>query len=106
MLPVRSELLAAGPVEHHATKLSGLTQPMFLVGDDERSRQWLQQRLPELRRLKAVGLVVQVQSIDRLHALRRLAPGVMLSPVSGDDLARRLGLRRYPVLLTPTGIEQ
>ena len=106
MLPVRSELLAPGPVERRAAELSGLTQPMFLVGDDERSRQWLQQRLPELRRLKAVGVVVRVQSIERLHALRRLAPGVTLSPVSGDDLARRLGLRHYPALLTPTGIEQ
>jgi len=106
MLPVRSELLAPGPVERRAAELSGLTQPMFLVGDDDRSRQWLQQRLPQLRRLKAVGLVVQVQSIARLHALRRLAPDVTLSPASGDDLARRLGLRHYPALLTATGIEQ
>ena len=38
-------------------------------------------------------------------ALRRLAPGLMLSPISGDDLAQRLGIRHYPVLITATGIE-
>nr|MBF3175129.1 DUF2859 domain-containing protein [Pseudomonas aeruginosa] len=29
-----------------------------------------------------------------------------LAPASGDDLAQRLGLRHYPVLITATGIEQ
>ena len=38
--------------------------------------------------------------------LRRLAPGLTLSPASGDDLAQRLGLRHYPVLITSTGVEQ
>ena len=40
-----------------------------------------------------------------LAALRRLAPGLMLSPASGDELAQRLGLKHYPVLITATGIE-
>lgn len=106
MLPVRSELLTPGVVERRAVRLPGLTQPMFLVGDDDLSRQWLQRRLPELRRLNAVGLVVDVEGAEDLHALRLLAPGVPLSPVSGDDLARRLHLKHYPVLLMPTGIEQ
>jgi hypothetical protein len=39
-------------------------------------------------------------------ALRSLVPGLPLSPASGDDLAQRLGLRHYPVLITATGIEQ
>ena len=29
----------------------------------------------------------------------------MLSPASGDDLAQRLGIQHYPVLITATGIE-
>ena len=46
-----------------------------------------------LRELQAVGLVVNVESMAALTALRRLAPGLTLSPASGDDLAQRLGLR-------------
>lgn len=53
-----------------------------------------------------MGLVVNVESMAALTALRRLAPGLTLSPVSGDDLAQRLGLRHYPVLITSTGVEQ
>ena len=56
--------------------------------------------------MQAVGLVVNVESMAALTALRRLAPGLTLSPASGDDLAQRLGLRHYPVLITSTGVEQ
>ncbi len=80
--------------------------PFFLVGDDARSRAWLQQRAGALRQLSAAGLVVNVESPQALQELRALAPGLVLSPASGDDLARRLGLRHYPALLTATGIEQ
>ena len=52
-----------------------------------------------------MGLVVNVATPEALVALRRLAPGLMLSPISGDDLAQRLGIRHYPVLITATGIE-
>ena len=34
------------------------------------------------------------------------ADSATLSPASGDDLAQRLGLRHYPVLITSTGVEQ
>ncbi|KJS66071.1 MAG: hypothetical protein JL55_37630, partial [Pseudomonas sp. BICA1-14] len=75
-------------------------------GDDARSRAWLRQRHAALRELGAVGLVVNVESTAALVDLRRLAPGLTLAPASGDDLAQRLGLHHYPVLITATGIEQ
>tara|TARA_R110001599_G_scaffold69051_4_gene194496 strand:+ start:16265 stop:16798 length:534 start_codon:yes stop_codon:yes gene_type:complete len=105
MLPVRSTLLTPGTVERRVIEVPGL-RPLFLVGDDKRSRAWLRQRVEVLRKLGAVGLVVNVKSQATLDALRRLAPELILSPVSADDLARRLGIRHYPALITATGIEQ
>ena len=105
MLPVRSTLLTPGAVERRVIEAPGLN-PLFLVGDDERSRTWLRQHTERLRRLNAVGLVVNVESQTALDAMRRLGPGLVLSPVAADDLARRLGIRHYPVLVTATGIEQ
>ena len=105
MLPVRSAHLTPGDVAPRAIQAPGLT-PMFLVGDDPRSHAWLRQRAPALRELGAVGLVVQVDTPQALAALRALAPGLTMAPVSGDELAQRLGLRHYPVLVTATGIEQ
>ncbi|MEE5092630.1 integrating conjugative element protein, partial [Xanthomonas euvesicatoria] len=105
MLPVRSALLAPGAIERRPLQAPGLA-PFFLVGDDPQSRDWLKQRLSLLQELHATGLVVNVASVQALDALRQLAPGVVLSPASGDDLARRLSLRHYPVLITATDIEQ
>lgn len=105
LLPVRSKHLTPGAVERRVIEAPGL-HSLFLVGDDERSHQWLGQRGDVLRELGAIGLVVNVDSLAALDELRRLAPGLVLSPVSADDLARRLGIRHYPVLITATGIEQ
>ncbi|VFR32138.1 FIG00954712: hypothetical protein [plant metagenome] len=105
MLPVRSPALSPGEVPRRVIQAPGL-KPLFLIGDDDRSRAWLKQRAPVLRDLGAVGVVVHVESAEALAALRRLAEGLVLVPASGDDLARRLALRHYPVLVTSTGIEQ
>jgi integrating conjugative element protein (TIGR03765 family) len=104
MLPVRSARLSPGDEPRRVIRVPGLT-PLFLVGDDDRSRAWLKQRRAALQQLHAVGLVVNVATPEGLAALRRLAPNLMLSPASGDDLAQRLGIRHYPVLITATGIE-
>lgn len=103
MLPVRSTWLTPGDVPRRVIRAPGLS-PVFIIGDDARSRAWLPQHLRSLRELGAVGLVVNIESAQALDALRRLAPGLVLAPTSGDDLARRLGLRHYPVLITATGI--
>lgn len=105
MLPVRSMRLSPGDVPRRTIEAPGLP-PVFLVGDDEHSRTWLLQRASRLQALGAMGLMVNVESAQALAALRALAPGLSLSPVSGDDLAERLALHHYPVLITATGIEQ
>lgn len=104
MLPVRSARLSPGDEPRRVIRAPGAT-PLFLVGDDERSRAWLRQRRAALQELRAVGLAVNVATPEALATLRRLAPGLTLSPTSGDDIAQRLGIRHYPVLITATGIE-
>lgn len=105
MLPVRSERLSPGDEPRRVIQAPGLT-PVFLIGDDERSRAWLLERKAALTEISAIGLVVNVGAAEALAGLRKLAPELTLSPVSGDDLAQRLGLRHYPVLITASGIEQ
>ncbi|MDR6231169.1 integrating conjugative element protein (TIGR03765 family) [Pseudomonas sp. SORGH_AS199] len=103
--PVRSQRLTPGKVQGRALNAPGL-QPFFLIGDDDLSRQWLASRGETLQRLGAGGLAVNVASAQRLAAIRSWAPGLAISPVVGDDLAARLGLNHYPVLITPTALEQ
>lgn len=105
LLPVHSTHLTPGRVTPRTLGASGLS-PFFLIGDDAPSRAWLYARGDTLRALGATGLVVNVSSAQVLTALRRDAPGLTLVPVSGDDIATRLNLSHYPVLVTATGIEQ
>ena len=105
MLPVRSARLSPGSVARRTIEASGL-RPFVVVGDDEASRAWLQHHAEALRERSAVGLVVNVDTMQALEELRALVPGVLLAPVAGDELAERLCLQHYPVLVTATGIEQ
>jgi len=105
LLPVHSAHLTAGRVTPRTLQAPGLS-PFFLIGDDKPSRAWLHARGDTLRALGAVGLVVNIGSADALAALRRDAPGLTLVAASGDDIAVRLSLSHYPVLVTATGIDQ
>lgn len=104
-LPVHSAHLTPGYVTRRVIAAPGL-EPLCLIGDDPLSRVWLKAHLATLQQLHAVGLVVEVHSHATLQVLRAIASGVPLVPASGDDIARRLDLHHYPVLITATGIEQ
>ena len=51
-------------------------------------------------------MIVNVTDMDAVRKLRELAPGVSLAPASGSELARRLQIAHYPVLITDTGLTQ
>lgn len=104
-LPVRSTRLTPGSVERRAINAPGFTA-VFLVGDDDLSRAWVRERYETLRELRAVGFVVHVESAEALAALRKLVPGLTLSPSPADDMAKRLNLQHYPVLIRTDRIEQ
>ena len=106
MLPVSSERLSPGEVRFRPLELPSRMTPFFLVGDDALSLRWLETRGEILRELNAVGLVVEVATPEGLQRLREAAPGLELRPTPGDDLAGRLGLVHYPVLVTAQGLEQ
>ncbi len=106
MLPVVSERLSVGPITPRTLSLPPGTTPFFLIGTDPDSVRWLAQRRERLVELRAVGMVVNVATAEDLAALREQAPDLELRPIPGDDLAKRFGLDHYPVLITPTRLEQ
>ncbi|PHM46688.1 integrating conjugative element protein [Xenorhabdus miraniensis] len=105
MLPVNTPELTPGTVANRSLQLPGVGA-LFLIGDDPESRQWLSQHAERLKQLHAVGLVVNVSTITGLQSLRALVPDLLLSPASGTELARRLQLQHYPVLITENTLTQ
>ncbi|EKS3673625.1 integrating conjugative element protein [Salmonella enterica] len=105
MLPVATPEMTPGRVEARSLALAGMT-PVFLVGDDALSRDWLAQRRADLLRMNATGLVVNVNDSATLRELQAGAPGLTLLPASASDIAHRLQLTHYPVLITDRGLSQ
>ncbi|MDG2961720.1 integrating conjugative element protein [Exercitatus varius] len=105
MLPVVSHKLSPGVVQQRILDLPAM-QPIFLLGADPISARWLATNVEKLKNTNAMGLVVNVKTLDELNGLRAIAPGITLLPSSADDLAERIQLSHYPVLLTATGLSQ
>lgn len=105
LFPVVSHRLHPGVVSSRPLSLPGMT-PLFILGDDPLSARWLAERKSRLKSLNATGLVVNVASREQFDALQRQAGDLMMLPVSGDDLAQRLQLDAYPVLITSAELSQ
>ncbi|WP_409319721.1 integrating conjugative element protein [Pseudomonas putida] len=105
VLPVHSARLSPGTVQTRMLSLPGMT-PLFLVGQDTTSLEWLSRHAQALQDLGANGLAVEVDDVRALRRIQTAAPRLNIWPVSGDDIAERLELEHYPVLITPTGLEQ
>ncbi|WP_130905549.1 MULTISPECIES: integrating conjugative element protein [unclassified Pseudomonas] len=105
VLPVHSARLTPGTVVRRALNLPGLL-PLFLIGQDSVSLEWLSKHAQALKALNASGLAVEVVNAQALRRIQAAAPKLNIWPVSGDDIAERLELEHYPVLITPTGLEQ
>ncbi len=105
ILPVRSHYLSPGPITPRNMNMPGL-HPFFLVGGDPQSLTWLRQHAAGLRDMGAAGLAVEVADSESLARIRAVAPGLTILPVNGNEIAIRLQIEHYPVLITATALEQ
>ena len=113
LLPIRSPGLRPGPLPAGTVSpdmLERLTlanaPPFFLIGSDGLSQRWLQSRRSDLQRLGAVGMLVQAETEADVRRIGELAQGLPITLGSASDIARALGLSRYPVLISKKGFEQ
>lgn len=105
ILPIRSSHLSPGQITSRTLDMPSL-RPFLLVGDDPQSLAWLRQRATELQEMGAAGLAVEVADTEALVRIRAAAPGITILPVNGNDIATRLQIEHYPVLITATSLEQ
>lgn len=104
-LPIRSPGLTPGPVRGRKHERP-FARPFFLIGSDPLSRQWLKVHRERLKKIGAVGMLVQADGVEDLHSIARLADGLAILPASASDIARALGVSHYPVLISAHGITQ
>ena len=83
-----------------------LPQPLFIIGDDTFSLQWLQSNKAELERFHAAGIVTKVASKQEFEEIQRLAHPLLLMPMPADALATEMGIPGYPIMITGQGFFQ
>lgn len=105
VLPVRTPEMTPALFDPRQVSLPGIGA-LYLVGDDPLSREWLARHADKLNAMHAAGMVVNVESDVALQEIRQLAQGGILSPMPGTDLANRLQLNHYPVLITEHELTQ
>ena len=105
LLPIRSPGLTPGHVEQRPIG-QRFARPFFLIGADPVSQKWLGTNRAELLRMGAVGMLVQAETVNDLHAVAELAKGLPILPAPATDIAAALDLFHYPVLISTKGIAQ
>ncbi len=106
LFPITTPSMTPGTVNATAKSLPYLKRPLFLIGSDELSQQWLQQQREQLLQLNAVGLLIEVKDKPTAEAIQKLADGLPIIPSSAESFAPQLGLTHYPVLVSQNGWEQ
>jgi integrating conjugative element protein (TIGR03765 family) len=110
--PIRSDLRPGVLSDAQAQGTRGLfrpqwmAHPVFLVGTDPLSRQWLSQHRQSLIELGASGIVVQAESERTFKEMQQLAGGASLAPMAGDWLTAALrgaGAPFYPLVILADG---
>ena len=100
--PVDPGPLRAGPPSRK--RIPGLARPVFAVGADPASLEWLAANAARLRRSGAQGFLASASTEEAFSRARAAAArlGLRLEPVSGEALADAYGARSYPFVAEPS----
>lgn len=80
--------------------------PYFIIGNDERSRDWVAENKEYLVKIHAKGLATNIASEGDFKALEAFVAPLVLAALPIDEFAQSLGLRVYPILITNEEIAQ
>lgn len=103
--PLPKTEMTPGIEGKRTVNLTWLTTPIFLIGSDEQSLQWLKQHQTDLVSLHAQGLLVNAQSSADISQIRSSFSDLSIMPLSANMIADRLDIKHYPVLITSTEIK-
>jgi len=94
-LPVSSKA-TVGEVVSRKVMLVNFSYPVFVIGDDAISRQWLQEHAKKLEEAQALGFVANISNTEQLQSLQRLTKTPLL-PANVDDLMSLFQESHYPL---------
>ncbi|WP_318419544.1 integrating conjugative element protein [Photobacterium leiognathi] len=103
MLPVSTPQMTPGKVASRAITVH-VPRPLFIVGDDALSHRWLAAYASQLKKMNAVGMIVNVRTPQGLQRFSRYP--LQTYPIQGHDVMNTFSLSHYPVLIHDGKITQ
>ncbi len=87
--------------EPSVMEVEQLMTPVFVMGSDAQSIDWLQTNGETFRALGAVGIVVELRDMATWRAIQSLGQqyGLRLHVLNGDAIAEAFNIDHYPVLI-------
>jgi len=108
MYPIRTPSMSVGPISaNEAQNIPALylTNPVFIIGYDRVSLNWLEQNLDILAERQAMGMLVNVETPEQYRRVQEIADGrVLIHPLSGEQLSASIQLYHYPAYLDQKGV--
>jgi len=106
-LPIQSKLLSPGRVKARKWQQQAfMGTSIALIGYDKASVKWLKLKKKQLQEQSTVIMIVNVRTEQQVKKIQAFLPNNQIEAMSGDDVARQLNIRHYPVLITSKGVEQ
>lgn len=94
-LPVSSKA-GTGKIKQRQITQVNFSDPVFVIGDDPISRQWLQEHAKKLEAIHALGFVANISNSEHLQSLQQLTKAPLL-PANVDDLMSLFQESHYPL---------
>ncbi|MGE0116212.1 MAG: PFL_4695 family integrating conjugative element protein [Steroidobacteraceae bacterium] len=105
-VPIRTSNMLPARFESKDAYFANLISPIFIVGADPNSLQWLRVWRDTLARVGAIGWVVQAENAQDLRAIADAGHGLRMMTMSGESIPGVFGVATYPVLISSRSIEQ
>jgi integrating conjugative element protein (TIGR03765 family) len=103
--PLTTTLKECTDFKSKHVNIEHLAHPLFVVGDDQASINWIIKYKDTLEKLGAVGLVINAENLDSLKHIRSVSGDLDLHLANGDELGKMFGIDCYPVLISKNLIE-
>lgn len=95
-----------GRLEHPIRLRVPVEKPLFFIGNDAQSRQWLAKNKQYLLSVGASGYATNLQTEAELIDLQEWAKPLSVAPMPLDQAAELFGIPVYPVLMIDESAKQ
>lgn len=96
--PIRSKI-GPGVLQKPLKLRVPIEKPLFFIGNDPRSRDWVSKNKQYLLSIGATGYATNLQSESELTDIQGLAHPLGIAPMPIDAAAELFGIPVYPVLI-------